>query len=196
MKQRRQYCIFLNNFRSPLYYWNFLNANSDSCHFVTPQKYYESHKEQSDLNSSWFLQPFSNDEDWGEGIDRVKAPILKYLQRNHSFQLTGFYMIQILLMNKSITAWKVSKYGVFCGPYFPVFGPNTGKHGTEETRYLDTLNPVNSFVKADRIRGKWFFCSCWNINIQLSQFILEVSNWCGQLNIDLSIKMKISQSQK
>ena len=23
------------------------------------------------------------------------------------------------------TAWKVSKYGVFSGPYFPVFGLNT-----------------------------------------------------------------------
>ena len=26
---------------------------------------------------------------------------------------------------KSYTAWKVSKYGVFAGPYFPVFGLNT-----------------------------------------------------------------------
>ena len=24
------------------------------------------------------------------------------------------------------TAWKVSKYGVISGPYFPVFGLNTG----------------------------------------------------------------------
>ena len=29
-------------------------------------------------------------------------------------------------------AWKVSKYGVFSGPYFPVFGP-------EKTPYLDTF---------------------------------------------------------
>ena len=51
-----------------------------------------------------------------------------------------------------ITAWKVSKYGVISGPYFPVFGqnmeiygvfsPNTGKHGPEITPYLDTFHAV------------------------------------------------------
>ena len=38
------------------------------------------------------------------------------------------------------TARKVSKYGVFSGPYFPVFGLNTGKYGPENTPYLDTLH--------------------------------------------------------
>ena len=41
----------------------------------------------------------------------------------------------------------MSKYGVICGPYFPVFGPNTdllfslntGKYGPEITPYLDTF---------------------------------------------------------
>ena len=46
----------------------------------------------------------------------------------------------------------VSKYGVFSGPYFPVFGlttpylsifsPNTGKYGPEKTPYLDTFHAV------------------------------------------------------
>ena len=27
-----------------------------------------------------------------------------------------------ILANRMITAWKVSKYGVFSGPYFPAFG--------------------------------------------------------------------------
>ena len=40
------------------------------------------------------------------------------------------------------TAWKVSKYGVFSGPYFPVFGLNTGIYGPEKTSYLDTFYPV------------------------------------------------------
>ena len=35
--------------------------------------------------------------------------------------------------------WKVSKYGAFSGPYFPVFGLNTGKYGPEKTPYLDTF---------------------------------------------------------
>ena len=37
------------------------------------------------------------------------------------------------------TAWKVSKYGVFSGPYFPAFGLNTGKYGVEKTPYLETF---------------------------------------------------------
>ena len=37
---------------------------------------------------------------------------------------------------------KVSKYGVFSGPYFPVFSPNTGKYGPEKTPYLDTFHAV------------------------------------------------------
>ena len=40
------------------------------------------------------------------------------------------------------TVWKVSKYGVFSGPYFPAFGLNTGKYGPEKTAYLDTFYTV------------------------------------------------------
>ena len=45
------------------------------------------------------------------------------------------------------TAWKVSKYGVISGPYFPVFSPNTGKHGPEITPYLDTFHAVKGFPR-------------------------------------------------
>ena len=34
------------------------------------------------------------------------------------------------------------KYGVFSGPYFPVFGLNTRKDGPENTPYLDTFQAV------------------------------------------------------
>ena len=37
---------------------------------------------------------------------------------------------------------KMSKYGVFSGPYFPIFNPNTGKCGPENTPYLDTFHLV------------------------------------------------------
>ena len=53
------------------------------------------------------------------------------------------------------TAWKVSKYGVFSGPYFPAFRLNTkryvvslriqsecGKYGPEKTPRLDTFHAV------------------------------------------------------
>ena len=41
------------------------------------------------------------------------------------------------------TAWKVSKYGVFSGLYFPVFSPNTGKYGQEKTPYLGTFSAMH-----------------------------------------------------
>ena len=44
------------------------------------------------------------------------------------------------------TAWKVSKYGVFSGPYFPAFGLNTGKYGPKKSPYLDTFHAVLNFL--------------------------------------------------
>ena len=55
----------------------------------------------------------------------------------------------------TVTSWHVSKYTVFYGPYFPVFGlnleiykisvfsPNTRKYGPEKTSYLDTFHTVD-----------------------------------------------------
>ena len=37
---------------------------------------------------------------------------------------------------------KVSKYGAFSGPYFPVFELNTGKYEPEKTPYLDTFHAL------------------------------------------------------
>ena len=36
----------------------------------------------------------------------------------------------------------MSKYGVISGPYFPVFGLNTGKYGPEITPYLENFHAV------------------------------------------------------
>ena len=46
------------------------------------------------------------------------------------------------LINELNNARKVSKYGYFSGSYFPVFSPNTGKSGPENTPYLDTFQAV------------------------------------------------------
>ena len=43
---------------------------------------------------------------------------------------------------ESFTMWKVSKYEVFSGLYFPVFGLNTGKYESLKTRYLDTFHAI------------------------------------------------------
>ena len=60
------------------------------------------------------------------------------------------------------TAWKVSKYGVISGPYFPAFGlnteiygvisvfsPDTGKYGPKITPYLDTFHIVETINLVD-----------------------------------------------
>ena len=41
----------------------------------------------------------------------------------------------------------MSKYGVISGPYFSVFGINTGKYGPEITPYLDTFHAVEIFFE-------------------------------------------------
>ena len=50
------------------------------------------------------------------------------------------------IMEIMITVQKVSKYGDFSGPYFPLFGLNAGKYGPEKTPYLDTFHAVNSVI--------------------------------------------------
>ena len=40
----------------------------------------------------------------------------------------------------------MSKYGVISGPYFPVFGLNTGKYGLEITPYFGTFHAVIIYV--------------------------------------------------
>ena len=46
------------------------------------------------------------------------------------------------------TEWKVSKYEVISGPYFPVFSPNAGKYGPEMSPYLDTFNEVKGLARS------------------------------------------------
>ena len=55
----------------------------------------------------------------------------------------------------SVTAWKVSRYEVFSGPYFPAFRTNTGKYGPKKTPYLDTFHAVRSFLKSIRQFPVW-----------------------------------------
>ena len=71
---------------------------------------------------------------------------------NYVFQ--GSHVLDIHVMSMiTHTAWKVSKYGVISGPYFPVFGLNTeiyevnlriqsGKYGPEISPYLGTFHAV------------------------------------------------------
>ena len=49
---------------------------------------------------------------------------------------------QLCNYRKELTAWKMSKYGVFSSPYFPAFSLDTGKYGPEKAPYLDTFHAV------------------------------------------------------
>ena len=41
----------------------------------------------------------------------------------------------------------MSKYGVFSGPFFPVFNPNTGIYRPEETSYFCTFHTVTGIQR-------------------------------------------------
>ena len=62
--------------------------------------------------------------------------------------IVGFIMDRHEIMKEEgdisyeFTAWKVSKYGVFSAPYFPVSSRNTGKCGPEKTPCLDTFHAM------------------------------------------------------
>ena len=50
--------------------------------------------------------------------------------------------IPVPQLQPQYTALNVCKYEAISGPYFPVFGLNTGKYGPEITPYLDTFHAV------------------------------------------------------
>ena len=74
-----------------------------------------------------------------------------------------FRILILKVIVESLTAWKVSKYGVFSGPYFPMFGLN-------RERYSISL----------RIQSK-----CWKIRKKLLIWTLFRQLW-------LNSKTKIS----
>ena len=65
------------------------------------------------------------------------------------------FFAKIINVSQLLHAWKVSKYGIFSGPYFPALGLNTEryevslriqpereKYGPEKTPCLDTFQAV------------------------------------------------------
>ena len=83
--------------------------------------------------------------------------------------------------------WKVSKYRVISGPYFPVFrmntetcsvnlSSNTGKYGLEKIPYLDTIHAVlmKSWIDSTRNFVCLFYIhsKCLNLSINYAERIL------------------------
>ena len=63
--------------------------------------------------------------------------------------------------------------GVFSGPYFPVFGLNTGKYGPEKTPYLGTFHGVLilCILSTRRFDGNLLMvCLLINIGINCDEF--------------------------
>ena len=95
----------------------------------------------------WILRPWWQSYFNGKLFWRTwnQVKILKNLQPR-----VNSYEVKIPIN----TAWKVSKYGVSSGPYFPVFALNTEKYGPEKTPYLDTFHAVE-------ITGRYY--SFWGL---------------------------------
>ena len=51
----------------------------------------------------------------------------------------------------------MSKYGDFSGPYFPVFGLNTGKYRPEKAPYLDAFHAAQPLTFVTEVHLK----CCW-----------------------------------
>ena len=84
---------------------------------------FRNRKKSCKINKDWQKR-------WSFYSKHVFQQTIYSLQKNHLF------------FQVSLAAWKVSKYRVTSGPYFPVLGLNTGKYGLEITPYLDTFNAV------------------------------------------------------
>ena len=85
------------------------------------------------------------------------------------------------------TAWKVSKYGVISGPYFPVFGLNTEIYGVKPpTIYFKANNPIyKSRLSKHSSNGKMF-----KESTQIYQKALKNSEYNHQLTYQKSINNK------
>ena len=99
--------------------------------------------------SMQYVWPFFNM--WHETVNFVSGQTLNCL-REITRNETNFECI----FTAVITAWKVTKYGVFSGSFFlvfalnteftekiSVFSPNTGKYRPEKTPNLDTFHAVH-----------------------------------------------------
>ena len=80
-----------------------------------------------------------------------------------------FFGIQRLVY----TAWKVSKYGVFSGPCFPVFSPNAGKYGPEKTPCLDTFHAVLCLL----VFNKWSWSETHVYDLPMNKMDVNTKVW-------------------
>ena len=66
------------------------------------------------------------------------------LEISNSFEKFHLTVQTKKIVKQTNTAWKVSNYVVFSGPYFPVFSPNTGKFEPGKPLHLGTFQVVKT----------------------------------------------------
>ena len=76
------------------------------------------------------------------------------------------------LMNRALSAWKVSKCGVFSGPYFPAFGLNTERfpHSDwiwRDTNYLSYSVRMRKNTDQKKLRIGTHFTQCLNMLVRI-----------------------------
>ena len=95
-------------------------------------------------------------------VDNVVIKLKNAIFENAALESSAATMAAILnecLVHSRVTAWKVSKYGVISGPYFPVFG-------LEITPYLDIFHALT-------VVGKLFSIYQTELSVQKSQSYKE-----------------------
>ena len=105
---------------------------------------------------------------------------LKQLHQFINLNKSGTFSLSLPSLSLWYTAQKMSKYWVFSGLYFPVFGLNTefcavnvriqskcGKYRPERILYLDTFDVVVVLCIYFSKRHIWHYCHYfWNIRYQ------------------------------
>ena len=78
----------------------------------------------------------------------------------------------------------MSKYGVFSGPYFPVFSLNTGKDWSEKTPYWDTFHAVTWLHLSNKLshinykfRIYWYYSISTIQKERIWATISDKNNW-------------------
>ena len=115
------------------------------------------HRFSDDFRGNWSqLIPLNSlnirSKIWWRGKCNITIYFFFHPNKTSHFESEDFFQITRNASNiyeslletffKVFTKWKMSKYGVISGLYFPIFSPNTGKYGPEIIRYLDTFHVV------------------------------------------------------
>ena len=101
------------------------------------------------------------------------------------------------VINKLNTTWKVSKYGVFSGPYFPVFGLNTEKYGPERTPYFHTFHVIKN-CHTNHIFFRALDYERWKVKqvINKLKVVIEITFSVGLCTYDLWKLKQVINKQK